>query len=92
MYEQKWYEIVRLFCNSHHLKDMRKKYEIILSKTDRQTYQFFILIMENSYLQGQRNPLLSLWNVLFEDNLKEWISFKPALGLPVYPCYACRHM
>lgn len=46
----------------------------------------------NSIFQEQRNALLSIWNLLFEENAKEWISFKPALGLPVFPCYACRHM
>lgn len=46
----------------------------------------------NLIFQEQRNILLSIWNVLFEENAKEWISFKPALGLSVFPCYACRHM
>ncbi|KAF5289226.1 hypothetical protein FQR65_LT00114 [Abscondita terminalis] len=39
-----------------------------------------------------RNPNLVKWNLLFDKKVVEWISFKPQLGLYVYPCYACRHM
>ncbi|KAK4881016.1 hypothetical protein RN001_004335 [Aquatica leii] len=39
-----------------------------------------------------RNPNLAKWDILFDKKIVEWISFKPQLGLYVYPCYACRHM
>ncbi|XP_060526818.1 zinc finger protein 687a-like [Cylas formicarius] len=43
-------------------------------------------------LSQPRNGLTSKWDMLFEKNPKEWMAFKPALGLQVYPCYSCRHM
>ncbi|KAJ8945180.1 hypothetical protein NQ314_009312 [Rhamnusium bicolor] len=48
--------------------------------------------IDTSSVLGQRKNTLSTWDILFEENPKEWIGFKPALGLYVYPCYACRHM
>ncbi|XP_066260575.1 zinc finger protein 532-like [Euwallacea similis] len=39
-----------------------------------------------------RNSSDVKWEMLFPDDCKEWIAFKPALGLHVYPCYSCRHM
>nr|CAH7723456.1 unnamed protein product [Callosobruchus chinensis] len=48
---------------------------------------------EPAYTFGKRRDTLTTkFDLLFEDSLKEWMSFKPALGLTVYPCYACRHM
>lgn len=43
-------------------------------------------------LSTPRNCLQSKWDAIFDKDVKEWIAFKPALGLHVYPCYACRHM
>ncbi|KAJ8953013.1 hypothetical protein NQ318_015375 [Aromia moschata] len=40
----------------------------------------------------RRNTLTATWDVLFDEDVKEWIGFRPALGLHVYPCYSCRHM
>ncbi|RZB39691.1 zinc finger protein 532-like [Asbolus verrucosus] len=39
----------------------------------------------------KKHSLLSKWNILF-DKSPEWISFKPQLGLKVYPCYSCKNM
>ncbi|XP_050293447.1 zinc finger protein 687-like isoform X2 [Anthonomus grandis grandis] len=39
-----------------------------------------------------RNALEKKFDLLFDKDPKEWIAFKPALGLHVYPCYSCRHM
>ncbi|VEN61783.1 unnamed protein product [Callosobruchus maculatus] len=48
---------------------------------------------DSGYIFGKRrDSLTTKFDLLFEDSLKEWMSFKPALGLTVYPCYACRHM
>ncbi|KAL3276710.1 hypothetical protein HHI36_012080 [Cryptolaemus montrouzieri] len=42
---------------------------------------------------NQKNQLLSKWNLVFAKNSgSAWISFRPQLGLHVYPCYACRDM
>ncbi|KAF7282632.1 hypothetical protein GWI33_002230 [Rhynchophorus ferrugineus] len=43
-------------------------------------------------LTTSRNILHSKWDTLFDIEAKEWIAFKPALGLHVYPCYSCRHL
>ncbi|CAH1119243.1 unnamed protein product [Phaedon cochleariae] len=43
-------------------------------------------------IRGHKVSSTYLWNILFEDISKEWISFKPTLGIHVYPCYSCRHM
>ncbi|XP_056648708.1 zinc finger protein 345-like isoform X1 [Diorhabda sublineata] len=37
-----------------------------------------------------RNRIKSMWDILFGDEPKQWISFKPTLGAYVYPCYACQ--
>ncbi|XP_063909346.1 zinc finger protein 687a-like [Zophobas morio] len=39
----------------------------------------------------KKHSLKSKWNILF-DKSPEWISFKPQLGLKVYPCYSCKNM
>lgn len=39
-----------------------------------------------------RNRIKSMWDILFGDEPKEWISFKPTLGAYVYPCFACQHL
>ncbi|XP_044756226.1 zinc finger protein 532-like [Coccinella septempunctata] len=40
-----------------------------------------------------KNQLQSKWNLIFSKTSDTaWISFKPQLGLHVYPCYACRDM
>ncbi|XP_045469638.1 zinc finger protein 532-like [Harmonia axyridis] len=40
-----------------------------------------------------KNQLQSKWNLVFaKNNGSAWISFRPQLGLHVYPCYACRDM
>lgn len=40
-----------------------------------------------------KNQMKSKWNLVFSKNSgSAWISFKPKLGLYVYPCYACRDM
>lgn len=39
-----------------------------------------------------RNANFAKWDILFDKKIVEWISFKPQLGLQVYPCYACRDM
>ncbi|KAF2903856.1 hypothetical protein ILUMI_02315 [Ignelater luminosus] len=45
-----------------------------------------------SVFMPSRNPYLAKWDILFDKKIAEWISFKPQLGLQVYPCYACRDM
>ncbi|CAH0554037.1 unnamed protein product [Brassicogethes aeneus] len=34
----------------------------------------------------------SKWDMLFDKNCKQWISFNPAFGLPCYPCYSCKNL
>ncbi|KAL1490512.1 hypothetical protein ABEB36_013194 [Hypothenemus hampei] len=51
---------------------------------------------DKSNLTGQlaisRNSAEKKWDLLFDEDTKEWIACKPSLGLQVYVCYSCRHM
>ncbi|XP_044257914.1 zinc finger protein 687a-like [Tribolium madens] len=50
-----------------------------------------MLSANSSVSWTKKHSLLSKWNILF-DKSPEWISFKPQLGLKVYPCYSCKNM
>ncbi|XP_068909826.1 zinc finger protein 532-like isoform X1 [Tenebrio molitor] len=50
-----------------------------------------MLSANNSVSWTKKHSLISKWNILF-DKSPEWISFKPQLGLKVYPCYSCKNM
>lgn len=78
-------------CSKHNFCQCTAKRMIVIFKTKTKIFIDFIIIYH--YLQASRRDAYGKWDLLFENNnTKEWIAFKPALGLQSYACYSCKHL